>query len=160
MKQISDFPDNTIKNHHCTCVKINHTGIMIEGPSGSGKTSLALGLIEAAQRNHLEYALICDDQALLEVCDGDLIAHCPPALAGKIELFGHGIAEMNHVQKHQISLVCNQTSQNEITRMPEPVTCTRSGIELPLIKTPIRHESMGVRIVFQALGLSLCSIQH
>ncbi len=141
------------QNYHATCLIINSIGIMIEGPSGSGKTCLALGLMEAALTRNIDSAFVCDDQAMLNVKNGTLWANTPPALAGKVELFGHGIIEIDFTSQCKISLVCRQTPQSEISRMPAPSTCNRMGVDLPLINTPERHEAQGVRLIFQALSI-------
>jgi HPr kinase/phosphorylase len=143
------------KNHHCTCVEINSIGVMIEGASGVGKTSLALGLLNAARQRQAEFNFICDDQAFLHVKDNALWARAPETLAGKVELHGSGIADIDYADKCKIDLVCELVDQHEIERFPAESKCIRMGITLDYIQTPARHESQGIRILLQRLALPL-----
>ena len=61
------------------------------GPSGSGKSDLALRLLDRG------FTLVSDDQTIVSR-DGDrLIASAPPNIAGKLEIRGIGIVDMDTV---------------------------------------------------------------
>lgn len=139
-------------NHHCTCVTIGGAGVMIEGPAGAGKTSLALGLIEAARARGLDAALVADDQALIRAQDGRLVARVPKPIAGKVELRGFGICEVDHREETIIRVVAEIAEPETIERMPEPRTCERAGVTVDLVRVPARHEALGVRIVLAHFG--------
>ena len=128
---------------------------MIEGKSGTGKTSLALGLLDAARLRNIEASFVCDDQAMLCTKDGHLWATTPPALAGKVELYGAGITTIEFIPQCEIHLVCELVDQSQISRMPEPEKCQRLGIVLNLIYAPRQHETMATRIVLDKLSLPL-----
>ena len=132
-------------NHHCTVIELDGTGIAIEGPSGSGKTSLAFGLIEAAKRRNMVAQFVCDDQALLDVVEGELVAHAPEAIAGKAELHGFGIVDIDYKAQTRLKLLARLAGA--ATRMPLERQATLSGVPLPLIELPERHESQSIRIV-------------
>lgn len=118
---------------HATSIKLGNTGCLIRGPSGSGKSLLALELLGRAGENA---ALIADDQTTLMVENNKLIATCPPALKGKIELYGRGIIEWPIVERHQIDLVIDLV--DTIERMPPETSfnCVINDIALRRIPVP------------------------
>lgn len=118
---------------HATSIKLGDTGCLIRGPSGSGKSLLALELLGRAEKNA---ALIADDQTILTLENGKLIATCPPTLKGKIELYGRGIIEWPTIEQHQIDLVIDMV--DKIERMPPKAafTCTIDGVTLRRIPVP------------------------
>ena len=73
---------------NASCVAIGGRGLLIEGEPGSGKSSLALALIDRGA------ILVGDDGVMLEQHAGQLIAHPVPAIVGKLEIRGVGIAEL------------------------------------------------------------------
>jgi len=142
-------------NRHCNVVEIAGKGILIEGPAGSGKTSLALGLVDAARQRGIDAHFVADDQALLEVEDGRIVARTPPSIAGLAEIRGHGIVRLAHRSRSTIGLVLAMVEDDGLERMPEQVTTFVLGIELPAIAVPVRHEAQAVRIILARLGISL-----
>lgn len=142
-------------NHHCTCVEVNSVGVMIEGMSGAGKTSLALGLLDAARMRNAEFAFVCDDQAIINNRNNELWASVPKSIAGKVELFGAGIADIKFITQCRIRLVCELVNQSEIVRHPVETQCNRLGVRLDYIQTPAQHEVQGIRILLRQLSLPL-----
>jgi len=143
-------------NHHCTCICINSVGIMIEGQSGSGKTSLALGMLDAARLRKIDFAMVCDDQALIDIHENnELWVSSPISIAGKVELHGTGIAQIEYLKHCKIHLVCELIEQSDITRYPNSSRCTRFGIALDYIQAPKQHEAQSIRILLQKLSLPL-----
>ena len=100
--------------------------MLITGPSGSGKSDLALRLLDRA------FTLVSDDQTILKR-DGDrLLATAPPTIAGKLEVRGIGIIEMEWSSDVPVALIVELTS--DIQRIPDdsrerPIL----GVRLPLI---------------------------
>ena len=135
-------------NHHCNVVTISGCGILIEGEAGAGKTSLSLGLLEHCCVCGVVGEFVCDDQALLSIRSGNLLAKVPASLAGKVELRGLGIVDIDHVDEARIDLVVRLTDDELIERLPEKETVELLGVELPLLLLPSRHEMMARRIVF------------
>ena len=65
------------ENLHATAIVVGATGILITGPSGSGKSEMALSLLETARGRGLYSALVSDDQVLVSVQNGRLLAETP-----------------------------------------------------------------------------------
>ncbi len=128
-------------------VEIAGTGVLIEGTSGAGKTSVALGLLEAGQRQNLDCAFVCDDQAILSVAAGKLNASAPETISGLVELHGYGITEIEYKPKCTVELVARLVEEADKERMPDPFEADFLGINLPMLKLPRRHENQSVRII-------------
>lgn len=135
-------------SRHGNVLAIGHCGILIEGSSGSGKSSLAMGLIERAERCGLNAAFVADDRFLLTSNEGKLIANVPDTIAGKIEVRGYGIVDLPHQHSCEISVVVRIKADEDIKRMPEKSSVLIQNISLPLVEVPARHEEAAARIVF------------
>ena len=73
---------------HASTVAIGSRAVLITGPSGCGKSDLALRLLDRG------FELVSDDQTIVKR-DGDrLVATAPPNIAGKLEVRGIGIVEV------------------------------------------------------------------
>ena len=142
----------TALNHHACALEINGIGILIKGGSGTGKTSLMLGLLERARLENLNAILVVDDQVLLKSGRHNLVAHAPQAIAGLIELRGHGILQHPHKSSCKVRLIVNIIQDEKIERMPGQKYLTFENHKLPLIEVPQRHETQAVRIVFAWLN--------
>jgi serine kinase of HPr protein (carbohydrate metabolism regulator) len=111
---------------HASTVAIDGRAVMITGPSGSGKSDLTLRLLDRG------FTLVSDDQTIVRR-DGDrLVATAPPAIAGKLEVRGIGIVEVERLGDVPVALLVELTS--DIQRLPDdsrerPIL----GVGLPLI---------------------------
>jgi serine kinase of HPr protein (carbohydrate metabolism regulator) len=111
---------------HASSVAVEGRAILISGPSGSGKSDLALRLLDRG------FTLVSDDQTIVRR-DGDrLIATAPATIAGKLEIRGIGIVELDHVEDSPVGLIVELTS--DIERLPDdsrerPIL----GVSIPLI---------------------------
>ena len=111
---------------HASAVAIDGRAVLVGGPSGSGKSDLALRLLDRG------FKLVSDDRTIVRR-DGDkLIASAPPNIAGKLEIRGIGIVDMETVDNVPVALFVELTS--EIQRLPDenrerPIL----GVRVPLV---------------------------
>jgi serine kinase of HPr protein (carbohydrate metabolism regulator) len=111
---------------HASTVASEGRAVLISGPSGSGKSDLALRLLDRG------FTLVSDDQTIVKREGDQLIACAPPTIAGKLEIRGIGIVDMEHDDGVPVALLVELTS--DIQRLPDdnrerPIL----GIPLPLV---------------------------
>ncbi|MFP5330335.1 MAG: HPr kinase/phosphorylase [Alphaproteobacteria bacterium] len=95
---------------HATSVAIGGRAVLITGPSGSGKSDLALRLIDRG------FTLVSDDQTILGRDGARLIASAPSTIAGKFEVRGIGIMDMDYESDVPVALLVSLGG--EIERLP------------------------------------------
>jgi HPr kinase/phosphorylase len=109
---------------HATAVAIAGQGVLLRGAPGSGKSSLALHLIDQPGfgLGHvlLQATLIADDQVELIPSTGGMLLAPPAALAGLLEIRGHGIVSCPHVSNIPLRLVVDLMPTASIERLPAP----------------------------------------
>ncbi len=130
-------------NIHATAIVINRTGLLFAGPSGWGKSMLAFACITEAKRIGLPASLVADDQVFLSKRDGQIIAECPPAISGLIELRGTGIVRCESVSLAPMHYAVLPGSASGENRLPpdDDVVQLAEGFSLPALRllanTPI-----------------------
>lgn len=147
---------------HATFVKVADLGVLILGKSGSGKSSLALSLIDSAGRgiglNDLTATLVADDQVSLwrEDATAQLYGKPPQTLAGKLEVRGLGIVQVEYVPWYSVNLVVEIKAQDKIERFPDfPRHCLDIlGQAIPVISVS-GHDATAAARVRAAIGAFL-----
>ena len=135
---------------HASTVAMDGRAVLISGPSGSGKSDLTLRLLDRG------FTLVSDDQTLVRREEDRLIASAPPTIAGKLEIRGIGIVDMEHVNDMPVALLVELTS--DIQRLPDdnrerPIL----GLSLPLISIDAMAASAPskVALALDRMGLKL-----
>ena len=136
------------ETHHASTVAVDGRAVLITGPSGAGKSDLALRLIDRG------YTLVSDDQTIVRREGDRLVASAPPNIAGKLEIRGVGIVDMETAKDVPVALVVQLTS--EIERLPDerrerPIL----GVNLPLVSMDALTASAAskVSLALDRLGL-------
>ena len=132
---------------HATCVVVEGVGVLLRGPSGSGKSDLALRLIDVGA------ALVADDQTLLRVHDGRLCAAAPAPLAGRLEVRGLGILDLDHQPETTVGLVVELRPGQKPERLPEAAETELLGLPLPALRLDPFETSAVAKLRLAARGL-------
>jgi serine kinase of HPr protein (carbohydrate metabolism regulator) len=128
---------------HASTVAIGGRAVLLTGPSGAGKSDLALRLLDRG------FSLVSDDQTLIQRQGDMLIASAPPTIAGKLEVRGIGIVDMEALEKVPLALIVELTG--EFDRLPEDNRERQIlGVQLPLITVDAMTASAASKV---ALGL-------
>jgi len=106
---------------HGTCVALGGDCALLRGAPGAGKSDLALRfLFLPSEALPGRPALVADDQVILRRGDGSILASCPRALSGKIEVRGIGIVKAPATTPEaRLTLIADLDSASEIPRFPE-----------------------------------------
>ena len=120
------IPRLSAETVHASTVAAEGRAVMIMGPSGSGKSDLTLRLLDRG------FTLVSDDQTLVKLDGERLVASAPANIAGKLEIRGIGIVDMERLDNMPVALLVELTS--DIQRLPDdsrerPIL----GVKLPLI---------------------------
>jgi serine kinase of HPr protein (carbohydrate metabolism regulator) len=133
------LPELSSETIHASCVAIGGRAVLIEGRSGEGKSDLALRLIDRGAR------LVSDDQTICRRRDGVLMASPPPTIAGKIEVRGLGIFEMDHETDMPVALLI--VILDSPPRFPEDNRVRRvAGIDVPVLALAALEPSAPIKV--------------
>jgi len=133
---------------HASTVALDGRAVLISGPSGSGKSDLALRLLDRG------FALVSDDQTVVKKQGDALLASAPPSIAGKMEVRGIGILDMDHVDDVPVALVVELTG--DIERLPyDSRERLFLGVPIPMVTIDARTASAPakVAIALDRMGL-------
>lgn len=109
---------------HGTCVETDGAGVLVLGASGSGKSDLALRLIDGGWR------LVADDQVVLTVRAGVLVAAAPETTRGRLEVRGVGILAVPTTRSTPVGLVVELVAPEDVPRLPEAGTREYLGVRV------------------------------
>lgn len=135
---------------HCSTVSIAGRAVMIEGRSGSGKSDLALRLIDRGAK------LVSDDYTVARRRGQLLLASPPQTIAGKIEVRGLGVIEMEHLADQAVALMVRLF--DDVDRMPlDPDVRVIAGISVPVMKIAPMESSAPIKVelAMQKYGLNV-----
>lgn len=146
-------PGATIRLH-ATAVAYAGRAALIRGPSGAGKSDLALRALALPPFAPLgaPLMLLADDHVLLEPRERRLIARCPPAIAGLIEVRGLGLVRLPFVAEAEAALVVDIVPPEAVERLPEPRHLELAGVRLPRLALAAFEASAPVKL---ALALAV-----
>jgi HPr kinase/phosphorylase len=114
---------------HASCAALEGAAVLILAPPGGGKSDLLLRLVGRG------WDLVADDQLVLKAVDGCLVASPPPALAGRMEVFGLGLVEGLKWRSAPLRLAVRLVPPEQVTRLPAPLPWEALGVSLPLLET-------------------------
>jgi serine kinase of HPr protein (carbohydrate metabolism regulator) len=123
---------------HASCVAIGGRGVLITGASGRGKSDLALRLIDRGAR------LVSDDYTALRAQRGRLIASAPASIAGKIEVRGVGIVDVDSLAQAPVCLLVDLNAAPP--RMPEAQSAELLGQSIPSLGLDALEGSAPIKV--------------
>jgi serine kinase of HPr protein (carbohydrate metabolism regulator) len=119
-------PSLSSETIHVSAVAIDGRAVLIAGRSGAGKSDLALRLIDRGA------VLISDDYTFVRRVQTRAVASAPERIAGRIEMRGVGIVEMEAVGDVPVALHVDLSA--EPVRLPEAAErIFIAGISIPSI---------------------------
>lgn len=142
--------DGAVERLHATAIAVGNRAVLIRGISGSGKSDLALRCLATQGPPFAEgpARLIADDQVMIMRQDTRLIAYAPKTLAGKLEVRGLGIIELETVQDVNIALVAEITPKDAIARYPDPwPMLPLLGLRIPVLHVAAFEASAPLKIL-------------
>ena len=137
---------------HGTCLAIGGAGVLLLGQPGSGKSDLALRLIDGSGTGLSGVArsarLVADDQVAVRRSGTRLLASAPAALAGKLEIRGLGIVDIDAAPEAELKLAVRLSPADEIERLPDLARARMEilGATIPLVLIDPESASAPARI--------------
>ncbi|MEZ5923372.1 MAG: HPr kinase/phosphatase C-terminal domain-containing protein [Hyphomicrobiaceae bacterium] len=135
---------------HGTAVGIAGRAVLLRGPSGAGKSDLALRLIGAGSGTpwtEQPVRLVADDQVLITVEAGLLIASSPEPIQGLLEIRGVGVVEVPSVDRATLALVVDLVDRRAVPRLPEPDATILFGVRLPRLSLDAFSASTHLKVL-------------
>jgi serine kinase of HPr protein (carbohydrate metabolism regulator) len=140
-----EFPADEVV--HASCVAIGGRAVLLAGRSGAGKSDLALRLIDRGA------ALVSDDYTELRDVGGTLLARAPERIAGKIEVRGVGIVDLEQTADVPVCLYANLDLAPD--RLPEAEAIRLAGLDIPLVALAALEPSAPLKLEYALVRFGL-----
>ncbi|MCD2174665.1 HPr kinase/phosphorylase [Rhizobium sp. C4] len=126
------------RNLHATAIVIGTKGFLFIGPSGSGKTESALACAAQAQSRAIFAAFVGDDQVMISVRSGRVVAEAIDTIAGRAEVRGAEIVDVPAISAAVMDYAVQPVDARNSDRLPpENEQFHMEGIgSLPLLRLP------------------------
>jgi serine kinase of HPr protein (carbohydrate metabolism regulator) len=141
---VSDATDALV---HASCVAIRGRAVLLAGRSGAGKSDLALRLVDRGA------FLVSDDYTELRLWGGRLLARAPATIAGRIEVRGVGIVDMEPASDVPVCLYADLEARPE--RLPEAATIRLAGEDIPLVALAALEPSAPLKLEYALVRFGL-----
>ena len=112
---------------HASTVAMEGRAVLISGPSGSGKSDLALRLLDRG------FSSSATTRRSLRREGDRLIASAPPTIAGKLEIRGIGIVDMDTRQRRPDRPLCRAHQRDHAPARTIGANARCSAVKLPLV---------------------------
>jgi len=140
-----EFPPDEIV--HASCVAIGGRAVLLGGRSGAGKSDLALRLVDRGA------SLVSDDYTELRAAAGRLLARAPAAIAGRIEVRGVGIVDVEPTADVPVCLYADLDSPPE--RLPDAASLRIADCEIPRIALAALEPSAPLKLEYALVRFGL-----
>ena len=140
---------------HGTCVAISGHAALLRGEPGSGKSDLALRFVSAfGNRTGIAACLVSDDQVLVSRHGEALRVSAPATIAGKLEVRGVGIVDLDRCDGAELKLVVDMAATDDVPRLPpEPAPQeVLLGVSVPLLRLNPFEASCPVKLKLALTG--------
>ncbi|HWU63930.1 MAG TPA: HPr kinase/phosphorylase [Ensifer sp.] len=106
------------RNIHATAIVIGTQGFLFVGPPGSGKTSSALSCLAQAQARGLFSAFVGDDQIMISMRSGLIVAEAIDTIAGRAEIRGAEIVAVPTISSAVMDFAVQPVEVASSDRLP------------------------------------------
>jgi serine kinase of HPr protein (carbohydrate metabolism regulator) len=125
--------------------------VLLLGDSGAGKSDVALRLIAAGAK------LVSDDQTVLFIERGRVVADAPPNFKGGMEVRGLGIMQLEKAPASPVILAVRLGPRDGVVRLPEPAFYAlpaglQADVKVPLVMLNAHEASTPAKIAAAAAG--------
>lgn len=141
---MSDVPDALV---HASCVAIRGRAVLLAGGSGAGKSDLALRLVDRGA------VLVSDDYTELRLWGERLLARAPATIAGRIEVRGVGLVDLEPASDVPVCLYADLDAPPE--RLPEPATVRLAGKDIPRVALAALEPSAPLKLEYALVRFGL-----
>jgi serine kinase of HPr protein (carbohydrate metabolism regulator) len=132
---------------HASCVAIRGRAVLLAGRPGAGKSDLALRLVDRGA------ALVSDDYTELRRWGGRLLARAPATIAGRIEVRGVGIVDLEPAVDVPVCLYADLDSPPE--RLPEESSLRLADCEVPRVALSALEPSAPLKLEYALVRFGL-----